>query len=140
MGEEEAEEDDEPVAAAEAEAELIMPTTELTPPMNSFNGLELVVLWPNTVEAVVKARKADENLVCHMLLRDKRQFEGRSRGSQSRNSQVPIPILMLLISPFGSRGVGRMTSVHRIARLAGVKSEECKYGRGDLAEVNSRVE
>ena len=76
MGVEEDGEDDDPVAAAEAEAELIMPTAELTLPRKSFNALELVVLWPNTLEAATKARKADENLFCHMLLRDPESGRG----------------------------------------------------------------
>ena len=86
VGAEEAEEDDDLVAAAEAEAELIMPTTELTPPINSFNALVLVVLWPNTQEAVAKASKADDNLLCHMLMRDKGQFRGRTSGSKSTSN------------------------------------------------------
>ena len=40
---EEGEEGEAFVAAAEGEAELMMLTTEWTPPMKSFNALELVV-------------------------------------------------------------------------------------------------
>ena len=56
------------VAAAEGEAELIMFTTEWTPPMKSFNGLELVVPWPNAPEAAVRAMRAEGRIFCLFIM------------------------------------------------------------------------